>query len=75
MFASSKDNLSIFLGEPDGNDQLFSKNPVAKIKANAFGELSSPDLNHDGFSDMIIYYPTNKERKGTLEVLINRGRW
>jgi predicted CopG family antitoxin len=44
---------------------------VAKVKADAYGELSDYDLNNDGFSDMVIYYPTSKERKGTLEVLIN----
>jgi hypothetical protein len=74
VFATGEDELSIYLGITDGGDRLFSKKPVAKVEANAFGQLSSPDLNQDGYSDMIIYYPQNKERKGMVEVLINRRR-
>ncbi len=70
VFATEEDELSIFLGVTD-KDKLFSKKAVAKVKADAYGELVDHDLNNDGFSDMVIYYPTSKERKGTLEVLIN----
>ncbi|MEJ2720655.1 MAG: VCBS repeat-containing protein, partial [bacterium] len=73
VFATGKNELSVYLGEPAGEDDLFSKRPVAKIEADAYGELSSADLNGDGYRDMIIYYPENKDLKGTLEVLINRG--
>ena len=73
VFATEKDELSIYLGEPAGGNRLFSKKPVIKIRADAYGELSSHDLNHDGYSDMIIHYPENKELKGTLAILINRA--
>jgi hypothetical protein len=74
VFATEEDELSIYLGIED-KDRLFSKKAVAKVKADAYGELSSHDLNNDGYSDMVIYYPQSKERKGTLEVLVNLGRW
>jgi len=73
VFATHESELSIFLGVED-KDRLFSKKAVAKVEADAYGELSSHDLNDDGYSDMVIYYPTSKERKGTLEVLVNLGR-
>ncbi|MGD8414463.1 MAG: VCBS repeat-containing protein [Candidatus Latescibacterota bacterium] len=73
VFATEEDELSIFLGV-DEKDRLFSKKAKAKVKADAYGELSSHDLNGDGFSDMVIYYPQSKERKGVLEVLVNLGR-
>jgi hypothetical protein len=72
VFATEENELSIFLGV-DEKDRLFSKQAKAKVKADAYGELSSHDLNGDGFSDMVIYYPQSKERKGTLEVLVNLG--
>jgi hypothetical protein len=73
VFATGKDELSVYLGEPAGEDRLFSKKPVAKIEADAYGELLNSDINNDGYSDMIIYYPESKDLKGTLEVLVNRG--
>ena len=74
VFATDEDELSIYLGITDGGDRLFSKRPVTKVEANAFGQLSSPDLDGDGYSDMIIYYPQSKDRKGLIEVLINQRR-
>lgn len=74
VFATDEDELSIYLGVREGGDRLFSKKPAAKVRADAFGELRSPDLNGDGYSDMIIYYPQSKERKGNVQVLINLKR-
>jgi hypothetical protein len=73
VFATNEQELSIFLGV-DEKDRLFSKKAKVKVKADAYGELTSYDLNDDGFSDMVIYYPQSKDRKGTLEVLVNLGR-
>ena len=70
VFATGENELSIFLGVEDKN-RLFSKKAVAKVKADAYGEVTHHDLNNDGYSDMVISYPQSKERKGTLEVLIN----
>lgn len=70
-FGTDEDELSIFLGVPGDDDRLFSRKPVAKVKVSAFGELLSPDLNGDGYSDMIIYYPQSKDKKGAVQVLIN----
>ncbi len=74
VFATDEDELSVYLGIED-DDRLFSKKPIAKVEANAFGELSSPDLNGDGFADMIIFYPQSKERKGMVQVLMNLSNW
>ncbi len=70
-FGTDEDELSIFLGISGKSDRLFSKKPVAKIEVPAYGQLLSPDLNGDGYSDMIIYYPQSKDKKGTVQVLIN----
>jgi hypothetical protein len=74
VFATDEDVLSIYLGVAGEENQLFSKKPIAQVNADAYGELSSPDLNGDGYSDMIIYYPQNKERQGMVQVLINQRR-
>ena len=74
VFATDTDELSIFLGVKNGGDRLFSKKPAVKVKADAYGELFSPDLNGDGYSDMLIYYPESKDRKGMIQVLMNLGR-
>jgi hypothetical protein len=70
VFATGEEELSIFLGV-ENKDRLFSKKAVAKVRADAYGELTDHDLNNDGYSDMVIYYPQSKERKGMLEVLVN----
>lgn len=70
VFATNENELSVYLGVRDG-DRLFSQRPAVKVNADAYGELESHDLNGDGFSDMVIYYPQNKDRQGTLEVLLN----
>jgi hypothetical protein len=75
VFATGKNELSVYLGEGAGKNRLFSKKPATRVGADAYGELQSHDLNDDGFFDMIIYYPESKKLKGTLEVLVNRGTW
>ncbi|MBN1885992.1 MAG: VCBS repeat-containing protein [Candidatus Krumholzibacteriota bacterium] len=72
VFATGENELSIYLGLEDGGDRLFSKKPVARIEADAYGELDTRDLNGDGYSDMIIHYPQSRERRGMVQVLINR---
>jgi hypothetical protein len=74
VFGTGEDELSIYMGVSGDNDRLFSKKPAVKIDIPAFGELNSRDLNGDGFSDMIIYYPQSKKRKGTIQVLMNQRR-
>lgn len=74
VFATDEDRLSVYLGIAGDDDRLFSKNSVAEIETDAFGELESYDLNNDGFSDMIINYPENDDMEGIVTVLMNRGR-
>ena len=74
VFATDTDQLSVYLGIKNGGDRLFSKKPVTKVDAGAYGELFSPDLNGDGYSDMLIYYPDSKDRKGMVQVLMNLRR-
>ncbi len=72
-FATDEDELAVYIGVEDGR-RLFSQKPVAKIKVEAFGDLVTPDLNGDGYSDMYITYPVNEDRKGSISVLMNRQR-
>jgi hypothetical protein len=44
------------------------------VEAEAYGDMESPDLNNDGYSDMIIYYPNSKDKKGMVQVLMNLGK-
>ena len=74
VFGTGENELSIYLGEPGHKDRLFSKKPVAKVEAEAYGDMRSPDLNDDGYSDMIIYYPNSKDKKGMVQVLMNLGK-
>jgi hypothetical protein len=74
VFGTGETELSIYLGESGHKDRLFSKKPVAKVEAEAYGDLESPDLNNDGYSDMIIYYPNSKDKKGMVQVLMNLGK-
>ncbi len=74
VFGTGETELSIYLGESGHKDRLFSKKPVAKVEAEAYGDLESPDLNGDGYSDMIIYYPNSKDKKGMVQILMNLGK-
>ncbi|MBN1164694.1 MAG: VCBS repeat-containing protein [Candidatus Krumholzibacteriota bacterium] len=71
IFGTQENELSIYLGVTGEEDRLFSKKPAAKVEAAAFGELFSPDLNNDGYSDIVIYYPQSKKREGMVQVLMN----
>jgi len=71
VFGTGENELSVYLGVPGGKDELFSKKPAVVVEAEAFGDLSSPDLNNDGYSDMIIYYPNSTDKKGMVQVLMN----
>jgi hypothetical protein len=72
VLATDKDRLSIYLGRQNDTKNLFSKKPASEVEADAFGELIAEDLNNDGFSDMILHYPSTKDQKGLVEVLVNR---
>ena len=74
VFGTGEDELSIFLGVSGDEDRIFSKKPVVKIDVPAFGEVLSLDLDENGYSDMILYYPQSKTRKGTINVMVNRGK-
>jgi hypothetical protein len=71
VFGTGENELSIYLGESGHDDRLFSKKPVAQVEAEAYGDLRSPDLNGDGYSDMLIYYPNSNDKKGMVQVLMN----
>lgn len=73
-FGTAEEELSIFPGLPGGEKDLFSKKPAARIKVPAFGDLLSLDLNKDNYDDMIIFYPNSKDRKGMIQVLMNRKK-
>jgi len=74
VFATEEDELSVFLGETGDDDRLFSRKPAVEIEADAFGDLIGTDLDDDGFSDMIIYYPQSSDKKGRVQVLMNLRR-
>jgi hypothetical protein len=70
--ATDDEELSVYLGSQGNSDELFAKKAVSKVTADAFGDLTAEDLNNDGYSDMILRYPNTKDRKGIVEVLMNR---
>lgn len=71
VLATDNNRLSIYLGSRE-EKELFSRKPASEVDADAFGELTAEDLNNDGFSDMILHYPSTKDKKGMVEVLVNR---
>ena len=71
VLATDNDRLSIYLGSRE-EKELFSRKPASEIDADAFGQLLAEDLNNDGYSDMILHYPNTKDKKGMVEVLVNR---
>lgn len=72
VLATDKEELSVYLGDETNPKELFSKRTASEVQADAFGELLAEDLNHDGYSDMILHYPNTKDMKGFVEVLMNR---
>lgn len=72
VLASDDEELSVYLGINSDSEELFAKKPVSKVTADAFGDLTTEDLNQDGYSDMLLRYPNTKDRKGLVEVLMNR---
>jgi hypothetical protein len=72
VLATGDDELSVYLGSKGNSRDLFAKKPVSKVTADAFGDLIAEDLNHDGASDMLLRYPNTKDKKGFVEVLMNR---
>lgn len=74
VFGTGETELSIFLGESGHDDRLFSKKPVTRVEAEAYGEMESLDLNNDGYSDITIYYPNSKDKKGMVQILMNLGK-
>jgi hypothetical protein len=35
--------------------------------------MEALDLNNDGYSDITIYYPNSKDKKGMVQILMNLG--
>lgn len=71
VLATDNDCLSVYVGSRE-EKELFARKPASEIDADAFGDLVAEDLNHDGYSDMILHYPNTKDQKGMVEVLVNR---
>lgn len=74
VFGTGEDELSIFLGVSGDKDRIFSGKPVLKLDVPAFGELLCLDLDENGYSDMVIYYPQSKKKQGLIKVLVNNGK-
>ena len=74
VFATDDDELSIYLGITDDEDKIFSDDKAAEIEIVAFGEIEVDDLNGDGYSDMLLYYPQNRDMEGKVNVLMNLRR-
>jgi hypothetical protein len=74
VFGTGETELSIYLGESGHKERLFSDKPVAKVEAEAYGEMEALDLNDDGYSDITIYYPNSNDKKGMVQILMNLGR-
>ncbi|MBD3178876.1 MAG: hypothetical protein GF417_04335 [Candidatus Latescibacteria bacterium] len=74
VFATDDDELSIYLGIRGDDDRIFSDDRAAEIDILAFGEIEVDDLDGDGYSDMLMYYPQNREMEGKVNVLLNLRR-
>ncbi len=74
VFATDDDQLSIYLGITNNDDKIFSDDRAAEIDILAFGEIEVEDLNGDGYSDMLLYYPQNRDMEGKINVLMNLRR-
>ncbi len=74
VYATGEDELSIYLGVRGDDDHIFSGDAVTEIETDAYGELFAVDLNRDCYSDMIMTYPQDHDRKGIIDVLMNRGK-
>lgn len=73
VFATDEDELSIYLGIKD-DDKIFSDDKAAEVDITAFGEIEVDDLDGDGYSDMLLYYPQNRDMEGKVNVLMNLRR-
>ena len=62
------------LGIRDDDDRIFSDDRAAEIDILAFGEIEVDDLDGDGYSDMLMYYPQNREMEGKVNILMNLRR-
>jgi hypothetical protein len=71
VLATGDDELSVYKGSQGNSRELFARKPSSRVTADAFGDLIAEDLNHDGFSDMLLRYPNTKDKKGFVEVLMN----
>jgi hypothetical protein len=72
-FGTDDDELSIYPGVASAD--LFAEDAVDEIPVRAFGVLEAVDLDRQGKSDILMYYPRTKGQRGTIVVLLNRGRW
>ena len=54
---------------------LFEEDAREEIEVPAFGTLEAVDLDRQGKSDMVLFYPNTKGQKSQLVVLLNRGPW
>ncbi len=59
LIGTNTNELSIFPGHSQG---LFSKKATHKIRAPISTHLCIEDLNRDGFSDILLWYPQNPAR-------------
>ena len=73
VFGTDDDELSLFSGT--GAAGLFEDDALERIEAPAFGTVEAVDLDRQGKSDMVLYYPFTRAQRKELVVLFNRGPW
>lgn len=64
---NGRDEILIFRGSKKGK---FGRPPDQIIKARSTFSYDIDDLNGDGRSDIILYYPVNKQGTSTIKVLL-----
>lgn len=74
-FGTDEEELSVFPGGASAAEGLFAEDAVEEIKVPAFGQLESVDLDRQGKSDMVLFYPRTRGQKREIVVLFNRGPW
>ncbi len=70
VFGTEQAELSIYGSKPNA---LFSDDPVAKVDVLAYGSARSADLDGQGRSDLVIFYPRTEGHEAEIAVVHNRG--
>jgi len=73
VFGTGEDELSIFAGI--GGKEIFTADAVETIPVRGYGEVQPVDLDGKGRDDLVLSFPSTKDHRSEIVVLVNRGPW